>query len=317
MRIAVLGGTGFVGHHVARRLQQLSHWVLVVDIEPHRYGELDYADDLWIADLRNKDVVSEAVAHVDQVFQFAADMGGCQYVFTGEHDADIMHNSAMINLNVCEALKGTKTRVFYSSSACMYPQGKQSELDAVALKEFDAYPADPDSEYGWEKIFSERLYLAYARNYGLDVRIARYHNIYGPEGIYQGGREKAPASIARKVAEGKSQVWGDGLQRRSFLYIDDCVDATLALMDSDWKEPINIGSEESVSINDLWEMAIAISGKSLILEHVERPGNFLGVKARNSDNALIRQVLNWEPKYSLRAGMEKTYTWIEKMLHLQ
>lgn len=325
-KVAVLGGNGFIGHHIARRLKNEGWYVLVVDVKECEYGN-DHATDITIGDLRDMAVVEKAISGVDLIIQLAADMGGCQYIFTGEHDADIMRNSAQINMNVLDAMVrlNPTAKVFYSSSACMYPQELQRgdstswgrKISSVSLKETDAYPANPDSEYGWEKLFSERLYLSYARNYGLDVRIARFHNIYGPEGTYKGGKEKAPASIARKVAEskGKVQVWGDGLQTRSFLYIDDCVDAVLRLIASNYKEPINIGSDESVTILDLWRMAIDISGKDTEIEHVLMPEGFKGVQSRNSNNDLIREKLKWEPRHTLREGMEKTYSWINKQVN--
>lgn len=237
-------------------------------------------------------------------------MGGAGYVFSGDHDADIIHNSAMINLNIAEALKGSKTKIFYSSSACMYPQQIQGDVNNPGLKESDAYPGNPDSEYGWEKLFSERLYLAYARNYGLDIRIARFHNIYGPEGTYEGGREKAPAAICRKVvhAESEIEIWGDGEQTRSFLYINDCIEAVRRLMESDFHGPVNIGSEEMVSINSLAEMVMVIANKPLSIKHIDGPQ---GVRGRNSDNTLIFEKLIWAPKYSLMEGITKTYNWIK------
>jgi GDP-D-mannose 3', 5'-epimerase len=320
-KVAVLGGNGFIGHHIARRYKEQGWYVLVVDIKECEYGN-DHATDITIGDLRNQSVVETAISSVHLVIQLAADMGGCQYIFSGDHDADVMRNSAQINLNVCDALVrlNPTAKVFYSSSACMYPQGLQGE-NAAKVKDWDfslsedlAYPASPDSEYGWEKLFSERVYLAYARNYGLDVRIARFHNIYGPEGIYKGGKEKAPASISRKVAEANKIVdcWGSGNQTRSFLYIEDCLDAVQLLMKSDFKEPINIGSEEMVSILELWKMAIEISGKRIAINHVPMPKNHMGVKHRNSNNDLIREKLGWSPKYTLREGLEKTYHWIEQ-----
>lgn len=312
----VLGAGGFIGSHMVNRLKSEGYWVRGVDLKYPEFSTTQ-ADEFLIYDLRNKAPFSE-VTQFDEVYQFAADMGGAGFVFTGEHDAEIMHNSATINLNVCDALKGTKTKVFYSSSACMYPQELQTKNFNVGLKESDAYPGNPDSEYGWEKLFSERLYLAYARNYGLDVRIARFHNIYGPEGTYEGGREKAPAAMCRKVIEAIGygiceytfiEVWGTGEQMRSFLYIDDCIDAVRLLMQSDFKEPINIGSEEIISINGLAQMVIDISGKDIKIKNVE--SNAIGVNGRNSDNQLIELVLNWKPKYTLRQGMEKTFEWIK------
>lgn len=348
-----LGGNGFIGHHMARRLKEDGYWVRVVDIKPYEYGLPDYADEIVIADLR-LDMVAKAVVRLqssgysflphpfeeqkqfDEIYQFAADMGGAGFVFTGDHDADIMHNSATINLNLLNALReqGFKGTVFYSSSACMYPQELQEggrvdpftgewDSDKVwsSLVESDAYPANPDSEYGWEKLFSERLYLAYARNHGLDVRIARFHNIYGPLGTYQGGREKAPAAMCRKAIECARHmqennfdgsimtIWGDGKQTRSFLYIDDCIDAVRLLMQSDFKEPINIGSEEMVTIDALADLAIEFSGKPITKTYdLTKPQ---GVRGRNSDNTLIRRVLGWSPEYTLREGMEKTFNWIK------
>jgi len=239
-------------------------------------------------------------------------MGGAGYIFTGENDAQVMHNSATINLNMLDALcKRNCKRVFYSSSACIYPEHNQLDPRAPITKETSAYPANPDSEYGWEKLFSERLYLAYARNFGIEARIARYHNIFGPLGTWTGGREKSPAAICRKVAEAQSggeiEIWGDGEQTRSFLYIDECVEGTLRLMRSTKTGPFNIGSEEMVTINQLAEMTMAIAGKRLRIRHVPGP---LGVRGRNSDNELIRKTLGWEPSQPLRVGVEKTYAWI-------
>lgn len=350
-----LGAGGFIGSHMVNRLKADGYWVRGVDL---RYPEFSatQADEFCILDLRDPRNV-EAVMRCDvfsflpqpftgtlpifdEVYQFAADMGGAGYIFTGEHDADVMHNSAQINLNVCYwAVKYKVGKIFYSSSACMYPQELQVDnpgrvtkvldSDIYALSESDAYPANPDSEYGWEKLFSERLYLAYARNYGLNVRIARFHNIYGPEGTYTGGKEKAPAAMCRKVLspykalenesfdEGTDRwyggwtidVWGDGLQTRSFLYINDCIDAVRLLMQSDFKEPINIGSEELISINDLAKMVIDISCEDIHIKNIPGP---TGVRGRNSNNDLIRSTLGWEPKYSLRQGMELTFKWIKE-----
>lgn len=315
-RALVLGATGFIGHHMARRLKSEGYYVVGVDIKKYEYGEIDFADGVIFGDLADQSFCKKVFGGkpFDEVYQFAALMGGCQFIFTGDHDADIMSNSAMVNLNVCSALKNTKSKIFFSSSACIYPEQIQDKIGSAALKEEMAWPLNPDSLYGIEKGFSERLYLSYARNYGMDIRIARFHNIYGHEGIYQGGKEKAPASISRKVAEAtdKIQIWGDGKQERSFLFINDCIDAVRLLMESDYKEPINIGSEERVSINELWETAIKISGKWLEVEHIDRPPNTLGVVSRNSDNSLIKEKLGWSPKYSLQQGMEKTYKWIHE-----
>lgn len=317
-----------MGHHLARRLVNEGYMVRVVDLEYPAYGFIDGVDYV-IADLRDKQQVKRWIVDkyqepfvksqlFDEYYQLAADMGGALYVFSGDHDADIMSNSASININVLEALKdqGFKGKIFYSSSACMYPQGLQDRPNNLGLAEADAYPAWPDSEYGWEKLFSERLYLAYARNYGLNVRIARFHNIYGPEGTYKGGREKAPAAICRKVLEavkdefdlGIIEVWGDGEQTRSFLYIEDCIDAVRLLMQSDFKEPINIGSEEMVSINRLVGIAMDLSKDSFLVQHIDGPQ---GVRGRNSDNTLIRKVLNWEPKWNLKQGIGVLYAWIK------
>ena len=323
----VLGAGGFIGSHLVKRLKSEGYWVRGVDLKYPEFGKSE-ADEMLIYDLRiagNVEAVMrldvshqfsyyakpfEQIIYFDEVYQLAADMGGAGFVFTGEHDADIMHNSATINLNVCNYID-KRSKVFYSSSACMYPQELQKDIYNVGLKESDAYPGNPDSEYGWEKLFSERLFLAYARNYGLNVRIARFHNIYGPEGTYKGGREKAPAAMCRKVVEsdGTIEVWGTGDQMRSFLYIDDCIDAVRLLMQSDFKEPINIGSEEIISINGLAKMVIDISGKDIQIKNVQ--SNAIGVNGRNSDNELIEKVLGWKPKYSLRQGMEKTFNWIK------
>jgi len=319
-KVLVLGGCGFIGHHLARRLKKQGAWVRVADIKQYEYGKPNFADEVIYGDLRESDFCSRVMFvedGFDEVYQMAADMGGAQFVFTGEHDADIMHNSAQINLNVCDlAVKLGVKKLFYSSSACMYPAYNQDEPDNPNCMESSAYPAAPDSEYGWEKLFSERLYLAYARNHGLNVRIARFHNIYGVEGTYDGGREKAPAAMCRKVAlakdGGEIEVWGDGKQTRSFLYIDECVEGVLRLMKSDFKEPINIGSDEMVSINDLAQMAIDISGKDLTIKNI--PSNALGVRGRNSDNNLIAEKLSWHPVYPLEKGLQKTYKWINQQL---
>lgn len=327
----VLGAGGFIGSHLVKRLKSEGYWVRGVDLKHPEFIETE-ADEFIIGDLTDKDFTSVAMfapsqasmqkAGFDEVYQLAADMGGAGYVFSGENDANIMHNSALINLNVLSRAQFLGIgKIFYSSSACMYPQELQNHTGKVfGLSEWMAYPGNPDSEYGWEKLFSERIYLAYARNYGLDVRIARFHNIYGPEGTYAGGKEKAPAAMCRKVSEAQQlplsnhiEVWGDGLQTRSFLYIDDCIDAVRLLMDSDFKEPINIGSEEMVSINALAQMAIDISGKDA--EIINVPSNALGVRGRNSDNTLIESVLGWKPKYTLRQGLEITFKWIDQQIN--
>ena len=308
----VCGAGGFIGGHLVKRLKNEGFWVRGVDLKFHEHAETE-ADDFAIGDLRDQRFVREVVdQRFDEVYQLAADMGGAGYIFTGENDADIMHNSATINLNVLDAChKRTIKRVFYSSSACMYPEHNQLDPDNPNCVEDSAYPANPDSEYGWEKLFSERLYLAYNRNYGMQNRVARYHNIFGPLGTWQGGKEKAPAAMCRKVAmadEGsKIEVWGDGKQTRSFLYIDECLEGTTRLLRSDFEGPVNIGSDEMVTINGLAEMVIDISGKDVGVENIPGP---LGVRGRNSDNNLIREKLGWAPSQSLREGMEKTYAWI-------
>lgn len=308
----VLGGGGFIGSHLVKRLKSLGYHVRAVDLKSPEFSESG-ADEFIVGDLRDPQLVDRVItADLDEVYQLAADMGGAGYIFTGEHDAAVMHNSALINLNVAHAMvqKGVK-KVFYSSSACIYPEYNQLDPDNPKCEESTAYPAQPDSEYGWEKLFSERLYLSFARNEGLDVRIARFHNIYGPENAWTGGREKAPAAICRKVAEvpegGSVEIWGDGKQTRSFLYIDDCLDGVLALMNSDFSGPVNIGSEEMISINDFTHLIASISGKSLQIQNVPGPE---GVRGRNSDNDLARARLGWEPRLSLREGLEKFYPWV-------
>jgi nucleoside-diphosphate-sugar epimerase len=310
----VCGAGGFIGGHLVRRLKQEGVWVRGVDIRLHEHAESE-ADDFIIGDLRDPLTVRSAIdRRFDEVYQLAADMGGAGYIFTGESDADIMHNSATINLNVVEACRRrTINRVFYSSSACIYPAYNQENPDDPICTESSAYPAAPDSEYGWEKLFSERLFLAYSRNHGLQCRIARYHNIFGPEGTWTGGKEKAPAAMCRKIASAPSgseiEVWGDGLQTRSFLYIDDCIDATLRLMRSGFAGPVNIGSEEMVTINGLAKTIAEIAGKTIHLRHVSGPQ---GVRGRNSDNRLIGDRLSWSPRWSLRGGLIPTYRWIEQ-----
>ncbi len=310
----VCGAGGFIGGHLVKRLKREGYWVRGVDIKYHEYLESS-ADKFLKGDLRDPRFVEKVVEQpFDEIYQLAADMGGAGFVFSGENDADIMHNSAMINLNIVEASVRTGVKkIFYSSSACMYPERNQTDPDNPNCKEDSAYPADPDSEYGWEKLFSERFYLAANRNYGLDIRIARFHNIFGPEGSWKDGREKAPAAFCRKVAEASNgeviEMWGDGKQTRSFLYIDECLEGVRRLMKSDFQEPVNIGSEEMVSINELAEMAMEIAGKKLTINHIPGP---LGVRGRNSDNKLINEKLGWEPDYPLRKGLEKTYAWIAK-----
>ena len=315
-RILVCGAGGFIGGHLVKRLKNEGHWVRGVDLKVHEFSTLP-ADEFIIGDLRDPDLVNEvASTDIDEIYQLAADMGGAGFIFTGDNDADIMHNSATINLNVLDACRRNNIKkIFYSSSACIYPEHNQLDPDNPNCAETSAYPAAPDSEYGWEKLFSERLYLAYARNFGIEVHIARFHNIFGPEGTWTGGREKAPAAMCRKVAEtddGASiEIWGDGKQTRSFLYIDECLEGVLRLMDSDFTGPVNIGSDEMITINGLVEMAMDIAGKKLTINHIEGP---LGVRGRNSDNNLIKETLRWAPSQPLKAGMEKTYAWINEQV---
>ncbi len=308
----ICGAGGFIGSHLARRLKAEGYYVRGVDLYYPAFSPTA-ADDFIIGDLRQPEVCRRVLDHsFDEVYQLAADMGGAGYIFTGENDAAIMHNSALINLNIVPLCVQQRVgKVFYSSSACIYPAYNQQDPDNPRCSEESAYPAQPDSEYGWEKLFSERLYLSFARNYGLKVYIARFHNIYGPEGAWYGGREKAPAALCRKVAEapegGEVEIWGDGRQTRSFLYIDECIEAIRRMVAADFPGPLNIGSDEMVSINDLALKIIRISGKSLRLKHVPGPE---GVRGRNSDNTLIREVLGWVPHYALEKGLQKTYAWI-------
>ena len=327
----VLGAGGFIGSHMVKRLKSEGYWVRGVDLKEPEFSAT-VADEFFIRDLRNQQAVKESLTlstpdpAFDEIYQFAADMGGAGFVFTGEHDADIMHNSATINLNVLDSQREinethgiNKTKLFYSGSACMYPEHNQMDPENPNCEESSAYPANPDSEYGWEKLFSERLFLSYHRNYGFPVAIARYHNIYGPEGTWDGGREKAPAAICRKIAKlssdgGEIEVWGDGLQTRSFLFIDECIEATRRLMQSNFTEPINIGSEEMVTINQLIEIVAEVSGKTVSCRHkLDAP---TGVRGRNSSNDLIRRVLGWDYQMSLKQGLEKNYEWIEGQINL-
>lgn len=317
-RVLVNGAGGFIGSHLVKRLRNEGFWVRGVDLkEPEFSGSA--ANEFIAGDLRDYAFAARAVDGVDDVYQLAADMGGAGYIFTGEHDACVLHNSATINLNSLEA--GRKARVkrfFYSSSACIYPEHNQQDPENPVCSEESAYPAAPDSEYGWEKLFSERLYLAYARNHGLEVHVARFHNIFGPEGTWQGGREKAPAAICRKVAEapngGEIEIWGDGNQTRSFLYIDECLEGVRRLMESDFVGPVNIGSEEMVTINELAELAMRIAKKHIHIRHIRGP---LGVRGRNSDNRLIRERLGWAPSRPLEEGLRRTYEWIESQLRVR
>ena len=333
----VLGAGGFIGSHMVKRLREEGYWVRGVDLKHPEFSSTR-ANEFVLGDLRDvsfvkrvlefkgyngnffKNVSEKLIESFDEIYQFAADMGGAGFVFTGENDADIMHNSVSINLNVLEEQRKlnertevNKTKIFYSGSACMYPEHNQLDPDNPDCREESAYPANPDSEYGWEKLFSERLYFAYHRNHDIPVRVARYHNIFGPEGTWEGGREKAPAAICRKVADlaplgGSIEVWGDGLQTRSFLFIDECIEATRRLMDSDFIGPVNIGSEEMVTINELVETAARVSGKVVQKRHkLDAP---LGVRGRNSNNDLIREKLDWDYSQTLEEGIRKTYNWI-------
>ena len=316
----VLGGCGFIGHHLARRLQREGYWVRVADIkEPEHCDVSTFADDVVYGDLSNYSTVVQALSlgRTDvEVYQLAADMGGASYIFKGEHDANVMTNSALINLNTLKAMVqlGLK-RVFYSSSACIYPEHNQLDPDNPNCEESSAYPAHPDSEYGWEKLFSERLYLSYMRNFGIEPRIARFHNVYGVEGTWEGGREKAPAALCRKIAQANNgdaiEMFGDGKQTRSFLYVDECVEGILRLTHSDFTGPVNIGSEEMISINDFAYMIMGVAGKDLTITHIPGP---LGVRGRSSDNRLIRATLKWEPNSPLIEGITKTYHWINEQV---
>lgn len=312
----VLGAGGFIGGHLVNRLKSEGFWVRGVDLKFNEFSETS-ADDFVIADLRDQAVCDRVIdRRFDEVYQLAADMGGAGYIFTGEHDADIMHNSATINLNVADRChKRSIKRVFYSSSACMYPAYNQEDPDNPVCSEASAYPAAPDSEYGWEKLFSERLFLAYNRNFAMNNRVARYHNIFGPLGTWTGGKEKAPAAICRKIAEirsgGEIEIWGDGNQTRSFLYVDECVEGTIRLTRSTFEGPVNIGSEEMVTINQLVAYVADIAGKKVNVNHIDGP---TGVRGRNSDNRLIEARLGWKPSMTLRSGLETTYEWIERQV---
>lgn len=314
----VCGAGGFIGSHLVKTLKTEGFWIRGVDLKYPEFGDTE-ADDFVIGDLRDPVICRSVVDQkFDEIYQLAADMGGAGFVFTGEHDADIMHNSALINLNMIDAcLKRNSRRIFYSSSACMYPEYNQLDPDNPMTAEDSAYPASPDSEYGWEKLFSERLYLAFQRNHGFEVRVARFHNIFGPEGTWDGGREKAPAALCRKIVQADAgtdiEIWGDGTQTRSFLYIDECLEGVTRLMRSDWTGPVNIGSEEMVSINDLANIIMDVAEKQVGLHHIPGP---LGVMGRNSDNRLIQKMLGWSPGESLRSGIEKTYPWIAAQVEL-
>ena len=312
----VCGAGGFIGSHLVNRLKADGYWVRAADLKQPDF-EASSADEFFEADLRDPNICAQVIDKgFDEVYQLAADMGGAGYLFTGENDAEVMHNSAQINLNVLQACRDKKTeRIFYSSSACVYPERNQLNPSDPVCTEDSVYPADPDSEYGWEKLFSERLYSTYARNFGMKVRIGRYHNVYGPCGTWFGGREKVPAALCRKVATARSgsdvEIWGDGHQTRSFLYVDDCIDATLRLTRGDWAGPVNIGSSEMISINALANLIIEISEKSLGISHIEGPQ---GVRGRCSDNELIHQKLGWSPSVSLEGGLRITYDWIHQQV---
>ncbi len=317
----VLGAGGFIGGHMAKRLKSEGYYVRAADLKAPEYSATA-ADDFIITDLRDLNAVREIIAPMDgegfdEIYQFAADMGGAGYIFTGDNDADIMHNSGMINMNLLRALREgavpSRSRVFYASSACVYPLRNQMDPESPDCRESGAYPADPDSEYGWEKLFSERLYFTYARNHGIPVYVARYHNVFGPEGAWNDGREKVPAAVCRKIARlpsegGSIEVWGDGEQTRSFLYIDDCIEATRRFIQSDFHGPMNIGSEEMVSINQLVDLVADIADKRVEKDYQLRGPQ--GVRGRNSNNDLIREKLDWSPTISLRRGLESTYQWI-------
>lgn len=337
----VLGAGGFIGNHMVSRLKSEGYWIRAVDLKYPEFSKSE-ADEFIIGDLRDKLFVerviqfkgylgnfyhfvpSRFITGFDEIYQYAADMGGAGYIFTGEHDADVMHNSATINLNVLDCIRKlndmtgeNKTKVFYSSSACIFPAEIQETPDNPGLKESDAYPANPDSEYGWEKLFSERLYFSYNRNYNIPVRVARFHNVMGKLGTWTGGKEKAPAAICRKVAElppegGEIEVWGDGEQTRSFLYVDECIEATRRLMESDFMGPVNIGSEEMVTINELVAITAKVANKKVTIKHIDGP---VGVRGRNSNNDLIKEKLGWNYSMTLEEGISKLYKWVEEQVN--
>ncbi len=305
-RILVCGAGGFIGGHLTVELKRRGHWVRGIDLKHHEFDNCE-VDEFILGDLRNIDIVKNACQNIDEIYQLAADMGGAGYLFTGDNDADVMHNSALINLNILKtAVEFGVKKVFYSSSACVYPEYNQLDPDNPNCVENSVYPAQPDSEYGWEKLFSERLFLSFQRNHHLDVKIARFHNIFGMKGTWTGGKEKAPAAICRKVAEAENgssiEIWGNGKQTRSFLFVEECIEGVLRLMESNFSGPVNIGSDEMISINDFAKLVIKISGKELNLNHIDGP---IGVNGRNSDNRLIEEKLGWKPKLALQYGLEK------------
>ena len=315
-KILVCGAGGFIGTHLVRSLKAQGHYVIGADLKFPEFS-ITACDEFYQVDLRNQRSVTRLIKKdIDEIYQLAADMGGAGYIFIGDNDADIMHNSAIINLNILHEMTFKKIpKIFYSSSACIYPAHNQQDPDNPVLSEASAYPADPDSEYGWEKLFSERLYASYARNYGIDVRVARLHNVFGPEGAYTGGKEKAPAALCRKVIQSDTvEVWGPGTQTRSFMYIDDCIEGIHRLMDSTYTDPINIGSSRMIAINDLVQLISQVNSKPVKITNIDGPR---GVMGRTSDNTLIEQVLAWAPPDSLEAGLAETYKWIEQQLNAQ
>lgn len=317
MKALVLGAGGFIGNHLVTRLKNEGYYVCGIDLKFPEFSQSE-CDEYFIGDLRDFNFCQKHIlSSFNEVYQLAADMGGAGYIFTGENDFNVMHNSALINLNVSQlVIENEIQKVFYSSSACIYPKHNQLDAQNPRCDEASAYPADPDSEYGWEKLFSERLFLAANKNYNLQVRIARFHNVYGPFGVYNNGKEKAPAALCRKVAEAQNggiiEIWGTGDQTRSFLYIDDCLDGIRKLMKSDFVGPVNIGSEEKISLNDFATMIINISGKDLKIKNISGP---VGVNGRSSNNDLVKSVISWEPKFTLREGIEKTYDWINSQVN--
>ena len=317
-KVLVCGAGGFIGGHLVKKLKRQGHWVRGVDLKLHEFSP-SMADEFIVGDLTDQAFVRKVLdTPFDEVYQLAADMGGAGYLFTGDNDANVMHNSALVNLNIIQqALHVGVKKLFYSSSACIYPSYNQEDPQNPKCSEDSAYPAMPDSDYGWEKLFSERLFQAFNRNYNMDVRIARFHNIFGPEGTYTGGKEKSPAAICRKVAEAQDgdgiEVWGDGLQTRSYLYIDECLEGIERLMQSDFVGPVNIGSEEMVTLNQLAEMVIGFSNKKLYIMNVDVAHT--GVRGRNSDNKLIKKELGWAPSKPLSEGMRKTFDWIKAQVN--